>query len=135
MPFLYCFLTDIASSKEAKKTLDLFNHGRMERDFTFIDDIIDGIIPVINLKNNKLHSVYNLGNNKPEPLTKLVNFLELYSGKKAKIKKSRMQLGDVRHTYANIKESKKDLKFKPKINLKDGLKKFVDWYREYHKIN
>tara|TARA_B100000029_G_scaffold512918_1_gene610896 strand:- start:86 stop:1054 length:969 start_codon:yes stop_codon:yes gene_type:complete len=117
------------------KTLDLFNHGRMERDFTFIDDIVEGILPVIKIKNSKLHSVYNLGNNKPEPLTKLVNLLELYSEKKAKIKKSRMQLGDVRHTYANIKESKKDLKFKPKTNLNDGLKKFVDWYKEYHKIN
>ena len=118
------------------KPLDLFNFGRMERDFTFVEDIINGLISVIKLKKkNKNHKIYNLGNNKPEPLLNLVRFLEFHCQKKAKIKKSRMQLGDVRHTYANIKESKDDLKFKPKTNLKEGLEKFVNWYKEYHKIN
>ena len=119
------------------KTLDLFNFGRMERDFTFVDDIVNGIIPLIKFKKGKksLHKIYNLGNNKPETLMKMVNLLENFSGKKAKIKKKGMQLGDVRHTYANIKESKKDLRFKPKINLEEGLEKFVNWYKEYHKIN
>ena len=119
------------------KTLDLFNFGRMERDFTFIDDIINGIAQLIKIKKrkNELHKIYNLGNNKPEPLLKLVSLLEILCERKAKIIKKRMQLGDVRHTYANIKESKKDLKFKPKINLEQGLEKFVNWYKEYHKIN
>jgi len=119
------------------KTLDLFNFGRMERDFTFVDDIVNGIIPLIKFKKKKenLHTVYNLGNNKPETLLRLVSLLEMFTERKAKINKKRMQLGDVRHTYANIKESKKDLKFKPKTNLKEGLEKFVNWYKEYYKIN
>ena len=118
------------------KTLDLFNFGRMERDFTFIDDIISGITPLIKIKKRKndLHQIYNLGNNKPEQLLKMVSLLETLCARKAKINKKKMQLGDVRHTYANIKESKKDLKFKPKINLKEGLEKFVSWYKEYHNI-
>ena len=118
------------------KPLDLFNFGRMERDFTFIDDIINGITPLIKIKKrkNELHKIYNLGNNKPEPLLKLVSLLETLCERKAKVIKKRMQLGDVRHTYANINESKKDLKFKPKTNLEDGLEKFVSWYKEYHDI-
>ena len=118
------------------KPLNLFNFGRMERDFTFIDDIINGITPLIKIKKrkNELHKIYNLGNNKPEPLLKLVSLLETLCKRKAKVIKKRMQDGDVRHTYANIKESKKDLKFKPKTNLEDGLEKFVSWYKEYHNI-
>ena len=119
------------------KPLDLFNFGRMERDFTFIDDIINGIAQLIKIKKrkNELHKIYNLGNNKPEPLLKLVSLLETLCERKAKVIKKRMQPGDVRHTYANIKESKKDLKFKPKTNLEDGLEKFVSWYKEYHNIH
>ena len=118
------------------KPLDLFNFGRMERDFTFIDDIINGIAQLIKIKKrkNELHKIYNLGNNKPEPLLKLVSLLETLCKRKAKVIKKRMQSGDVRYTYANIKESKKDLKFKPKTNLEDGLEKFVSWYKEYHNI-
>jgi UDP-glucuronate 4-epimerase len=119
------------------KTLDLFNFGRMERDFTFIDDIINGITPLIKIKKRKgnMHKIYNLGNNKPEELLKMISLLEMLCERKAKINKKRMQLGDVRHTYANIKESKKDLKFKPKTNLKEGLEKFVTWYKDYHNIH
>ena len=119
------------------KTLDLFNFGRMERDFTFVNDIISGITPLIKIKKRKsnMHKIYNLGNNKPQKLLKMVSLLEMLCKRKAKINKKRIQLGDVRHTYASIKESKKDLKFKPKTNLKDGLEKFVTWYKEYHKIN
>ena len=118
------------------KTLDLFNFGRMERDFTFIDDIISGITPLIKFKKRKsnIHKIYNLGNNKPQQLLKMVSLLEMLCERKAKINKKRMQPGDVRHTYANIKESKKDLKFKPKTSLKEGLEKFVTWYKNYHNI-
>ena len=129
----YIFTKDIFQNK----SLDLFNFGRMERDFTFIDDIISGITPLIKTKKRKsnLHKIYNLGNNKPQQLLKMISLLEMLCERKAKINKKRMQLGDVRHTYANIKESKKDLKFKPKTNLKEGLEQFVNWYKEYHKIN
>ena len=119
------------------KTLDLFNFGRMERDFTFVNDIISGITPLIKIKKRKsnMHKIYNLGNNKPQKLLKMVSLLEMLCERKAKINKKRIQLGDVRHTYASIKESKKDLKFKPKTNLKDGLEKFVTWYKDYHNIH
>ena len=119
------------------KPIDLFNFGRMERDFTFVDDIINGIVPLIKVKKrkNNLHKIYNLGNNKPEPLLKMVSLLEKFSGKKAKKIKKRMQLGDVRNTYANITESKKELNFNPKTNLENGLEKFVNWFKEYHNIN
>ena len=118
------------------KTLDLFNFGRMERDFSFIDDIINGITPLIKIKKRKdnIHKIYNLGNNKPQKLLKMISLLEMLCQRKAKINKKRMQPGDVRHTYANIKESKKDLRFKPKTNLKEGLEKFVAWYKNYHNI-
>ena len=118
------------------KTLDLFNFGRMERDFTFIDDIINGITPLIKIKKRKdnIHKIYNLGNNKPQKLLKMISLLEMLCQRKAKINKKRMQPGDVRHTYANIKESKKDLRFKPKTSLKEGLEKFVTWYKNYHNI-
>ena len=81
-----------------------------------------------------MHKIYNLGNNKPQKLLKMISLLEMLCQRKAKINKKRMQPGDVRHTYANIKESKKDLKFKPKTSLKEGLEKFVTWYKNYHNI-
>ena len=120
------------------KTIDLFNYGRMERDFTYIDDIVEGIILLIKSKKSKQkiqHKIYNLGNNKPESLLKLLKLLEKFTGKQAKIKKTGMQLGDVRHTYAEIKESKKDFKFCPKVKIDDGLAEFVNWFRIYHKVS
>ena len=120
------------------KTIDLFNYGRMERDFTYIDDIVEGIILLIKSKKSKQkiqHKIYNLGNNKPESLLKLLKLLEKFTGKQAKIKKTGMQLGDVRHTYAEIKESKKDFNFCPKVKIDEGLSEFVNWFRIYHKVS
>ena len=120
------------------KIIDLFNYGRMERDFTYIDDIIQGVILLIKSKKNKKklqHTIYNLGNNKPEPLLKLLKLLEKFTGKKAKIKKTGMQTGDVKFTYADIKESKKDFKFYPKVKIEKGLSEFVNWFKIYHKIS
>ena len=120
------------------KTIDLFNYGRMERDFTYIDDIVEGIILLIKSKKSKQkiqHKIYNLGNNKPESLLKLLKLLEKFTGKQAKIKKTGMQLGDVRHTYADIKESKKDFNFCPKVKIDEGLAEFVNWFRIYHKVS
>jgi len=120
------------------KTIDLFNYGRMERDFTYIDDIVEGIILLIKSKKSKQkiqHKIYNLGNNRPESLLKLLKLLEKFTGKQAKIKKTGMQLGDVRHTYAEIKESKKDFNFCPKVKIDEGLAEFVNWFRIYHKVS
>ena len=120
------------------KKINLFNYGKMERDFTYVDDIVDGIVSLIKSNKSKKkiqHKIYNLGNNKPEPLLKLLKLLEKYTEKKAKKQKTKMQLGDVRYTYANIKESKKDFKFYPKVKIEEGLSKFVDWFKIYHKIS
>ena len=120
------------------KTIDLFNYGRMERDFTYIDDIVEGIILLIKSKKSKQkiqHKIYNLGNNKPESLLKLLKLLEKFTGKQAKIKKTGMQTGDVKFTYADIKESKKDFKFCPKVKIDEGLAEFVNWFRIYHKVS
>ena len=83
--------------------------------------------------NFKKHELYNLGNNSPVALVKMINLLENTIGRKAKMKLLPMQLGDVKNTFANINESKKDLSFKPSTNMHDGLKKFIDWFKDYNK--
>lgn len=109
--------------------IEIFNHGQMERDFTYIDDIVDGIVAAIDLKSS--FEIFNLGNHKPEPLMKLVNLLEKYLEKPAiKIYKE-MQPGDVLKTYADIEKSQKMLHFQPKISLEVGLEKFIHWYKQY----
>ena len=95
------------------KKIDIFNHGRMQRDFTYIDDIISGINGAIFSKNNEQHKIYNLGNSKPEYLLEFIKLIEKNLGKEAK-KLLPLQPGDVPATFADIKESIKDLKFQPK---------------------
>lgn len=128
----------------------VFNHGNMERDFTYIDDIIEGIIrlinkiPVANEDWNESkddistsfapYKIYNIGNNKPVSLMEFINILESILGIKAKKIYMDMQPGDVHRTYADVYDLEKDVDFKPATSIKEGLKKFVDWYREYYKI-
>ena len=119
------------------RPIEVFNKGKLSRDFTYIDDIINGVEKAILLSqkpNFKKHELYNLGNNSPVALIKMINLLESIIGKKAKKKLLPMQLGDVKKTFADIEKSKKDLKFEPKVDLKQGLINFVDWYKKYHKI-
>ncbi len=119
------------------KVIKVFNKGKLSRDFTYIDDIIDGVEKAIFLSENSKknrHKLYNLGNNSPVALEKMISLLENIIGKKAKKKLVPMQLGDVKKTYADIEESRKDLNFEPKVNLKKGLTSFVHWYKEYHRI-
>ena len=116
--------------------IKVFNKGEMIRDFTYIDDIIDGVQKAIKLSKNKKfskHRIYNLGNNSPVVLNTMIKLLEETIGKKANKKLVPMQLGDVKKTFANIEESKRELKFQPKTSLRQGLFKFVNWYKEYHK--
>ncbi|OUU61706.1 MAG: hypothetical protein CBC22_06630 [Alphaproteobacteria bacterium TMED62] len=118
------------------RPIEVFNNGKLSRDFTYIDDIVNGIEKAILLsKKNKFkkHELYNLGNNSPVALIEMINILESVIGKKAKKKLLPMQLGDVKKTFADIKKSKRDLKFEPKVNLRQGLFSFVNWYKEYHK--
>ncbi len=119
------------------KAIEVFNRGNLSRDFTYIDDIIDGVQKAIKLSKNKKfskHRIYNLGNNSPVVLNTMIKLLEDTIGKKAKKKLVSMQLGDVKKTFADIEKSKRELKFQPKTSLRQGLTKFVNWYKEYHKI-
>ena len=116
------------------KEIEVFNNGKMKRDFTFINDIIDGIMGAVKLNKKFEHKIYNLGNNNPEDLSNFINLIEETIGIKAKKRLLPIQPGDVRETFAEISESTKDLNFKPKVNIKEGIPKFVEWYKSYYKI-
>lgn len=127
--------------------IQIFNYGNCKRDFTYIDDIVEGIIKVLQKAPNKdednvQYKLYNIGNNNPENLLDFVNILqqELVNvgllpkdyDFEAHKKLVPMQAGDVEITYADIDELIKDFNFKPSTNLKDGLKAFIKWYKEYY---
>ena len=117
-----------------KKKINIFNYGNMRRDFTYIDDIVEGIKGAVKLKGDYKHKIYNLGNNKPENLKKFISIIE----KKLKIKAKRnllpIQPGDVARTSANIDESKRELNFYPKTSIDEGIPRFVEWYKQYYKL-
>ena len=115
------------------KTLQIFNYGKMERDFTYIDDIVQGILGALK-KNIPNHKVYNLGNSNPEVLLEFVELIEKTLNKKAQKKLLPIQPGDVSKTFADITESKKDLKFSPKTKISEGIPKFISWYKEYYRV-
>ena len=112
------------------KPIDVFNNGKMKRDFTYIDDVIFGLKTAIN-KNFECE-IFNLGNNKSENLMDFINLIEKELGIKAIIKLKPMQSGDMVETYADISKSKNMLQYDPKINIEEGLKEFVKWFKEYH---
>jgi UDP-glucuronate 4-epimerase len=114
----------------AGKEIEVYNFGKMKRDFTYIDDIVSGIIAA--LKRPRGFKVYNLGNNRPVTLNRFVKAIEVACGRNAKIKYLPLQPGDVIKTAADISESKKDLRFSPEINIEEGMKKFVSWYQDYY---
>ena len=115
------------------KTIQIFNYGKMERDFTYIDDIVQGILGALK-KNISNHKVYNLGNSNPEVLLEFVEFIEKTLNKKAQKKLLPIQPGDVSKTFADITESKKDLKFSPKTKISEGIPKFISWYKDYYRV-
>ncbi len=125
--------------------IPLFNYGEMKRDFTYIDDIIEGIInvmqkPPVQDENGAPHKIYNIGNSHPETLTDFVATLENCLMTAGVIKQPAekeylpMQPGDVLQTYADVSELERDFGFKPRTSLKDGLTAFAKWYKEYYKI-
>lgn len=117
------------------KTIQLFNNGNMQRDYTFIDDIVEGIFGIsqIDLMNN--YSIFNVGNNSPVRLTDFINCLESELGREAKTNMVGMQPGDVLATWADTKELATAIGYKPKTNIRHGVKKFVEWYKNYYSIN
>ena len=116
------------------KPINIFNYGKMKRDFTYVDDIISGIYGSINFKMKKLHKVYNLGNSKPESLLEFIKIIEKNLNKKAKKNYLSLQPGDVPATFAEISESTRDLKFLPKIKINDGIPRFIEWFKKYYKL-
>ena len=124
---MYIFANKILNDKP----IEVFNHGKMMRDFTYIDDIINGLIAAID-KNYKCE-IFNLGNNRSEDLMDVVQIIQEKLGKKAEIHYEPMQLGDVEKTYADIEKSRKMLGYSPKINIDVGIGKFIDWLQDFHK--
>ncbi len=112
------------------KPLQIFNEGKMKRDFTYIDDIVAGILAAIDL--GAPCEVFNLGNHKPEDVLHLVELLEKKLGKAAVKELLPMQPSEVPVTYADISKSQKQLGFSPTTSLEKGIEKFLSWYREYY---
>jgi UDP-glucuronate 4-epimerase len=111
----------------------LFNNGQMARDFTYIDDVVAGTIAAYE-RAGEGHRLYNLGNNRPEPLLDFVGVLERLLGRSARRELLPMQPGDVAASWADIEASRRDLGFAPKTTIEAGLARFVDWYKDYHDV-
>ncbi len=114
------------------ESIDIYGEGNMRRDFTYIDDIIDGIISV--MEKDFDFEIFNLGYGNPSGLMDFVETIEDYLGKKAEKNFLPMQKGDVPMTYADISKAKELFNFSPKTSLKEGVKKFIKWYKEYYEI-
>jgi UDP-glucuronate 4-epimerase len=115
------------------KPIEVYNEGKMSRDFTHISDIVDGVISAIQYKPATPYQIFNLGGKSPVELIRFLNILEEKIGKKAIIDWQPMQPGDVLSTYADVTEAADKLGFKPKKGIEEGLGEFVAWYRSYYK--
>ncbi len=118
----------------AGEPIRIFNRGEMWRDFTYVDDVVDGVVRTLDrpAQGTPPHKLYNLGNNKPEKLTDFIAVLEQALQKKAVTQLEPMQPGDVPTTYADITDAKRDLGFVPSTTLADGVPKFVAWYKNFY---
>jgi UDP-glucuronate 4-epimerase len=120
----------------AGEEIAVFNNGEMWRDFTYVDDIVAGILAAMDTppQTKPPHKVYNLGNNNSEKLTDFIAALENALAVKAKMRFEPMQPGDVVSTYADIEDTKRDLGFAPTTPISVGVPKFAAWYREFYKV-
>jgi UDP-glucuronate 4-epimerase len=132
------------------RPIEVFNHGQMKRDFTYIDDIAEGVIRVLDrpaqpdpvwssetpnpATSNAPYRIYNIGNHQPVELNRFIEVLEQATGRKAEKKYMPMQPGDVLATYADVEALTNDVGFKPNTSIEAGVQKFVDWYRQYYKV-
>ena len=130
------------------KPIDVFNYGKMQRDFTYIDDIVEGVVRVLDkipepnpewngrqpdsATSYAPYRIYNIGNNHPVELLHFIKVLEQCLGKKAQKNLISIQPGDVPATYADVEDLKNDVGFKPDTPIEKGIQNFVDWYREYY---
>ena len=118
------------------KAIKVFNSGDLSRDFTHIDDIVIGVKSAIlsDSSTKKLYELYNIGNNKPVVLTKFIETIEKYLGKKSIKKMLPMQDGDVKKTWASISKITKDYNFQNTVSLDEGIKEFINWFKVYHRV-
>ncbi len=132
------------------QAINVFNYGKMKRDFTYVDDIVEGVVRVLdktpepNLtwsgnapepsSSTAPYRLYNIGNNQPVELMHFIEVLEDCLGKKAQKTMLPLQPGDVLATYADVDSLVKDVEFKPHTSLQEGLEHFVSWYRDYYKV-
>ncbi|RRN78775.1 NAD-dependent epimerase [Pseudoxanthomonas sp. SGD-10] len=121
------------------RPIQVYNNGEMKRDFTYVDDVIDGIEKIVTAaplaaKRTPSHVVYNLGNSRPEKLGDLIEIIEDCLGKRAEKILLPMQPGDVKSTYADIDSTAVDYGFSPKVSLREGIKQFSQWYKTYHRM-
>lgn len=119
------------------KSIDVYNHGKMQRDFTYIDDVVEGIIRVLHQPPNldtttPPYKLYNIGNNQPVTLMRFIEVIETAMGKAAEKNFLPMQPGDVPATYADVDALMNDVGFQPKTPIEEGIQKFVTWYRSYY---
>ena len=133
-----------------EKPIDVFNHGKHTRDFTFIDDIVEGVIKILDspatinfdwksdlpdpASSKAPWRIYNIGNNKPIELMSYINALEKKLGKDAKINFLPLQQGDVLDTCANIDNLKEKFSYKPSISVTEGISRFIEWYKQYYQL-
>jgi len=131
-----------------QKEIQVFNHGKMKRDFTYIDDIVDGIINIMNKpaepdtnwdpltpnpsRSTAPYRIYNIGNNQPVELLEFIKEIEKNVGKEAVLSFKEMQPGDVTATWANVDDLIKEHNYKPSTTIQEGLAKFVEWYVKYY---
>jgi len=132
------------------RAIDVFNHGRMQRDFTYIDDIVEGVVRVTDttaMPNTRWsgdapdpatsrapYRLYNIGNNSPVQLGRLIEVLEETLGRTAQKRMLDMQPGDVAATYADVDDLERDVGFRPSTSIEEGVRRFVDWYCEYYGV-
>jgi UDP-glucuronate 4-epimerase len=125
----------------AGRPIDVFNHGQMERDFTYIDDIVEGVVRVMDTipqpqaseftTAEAPYKIYNIGNNQPITLERFINAIEQATGKQAVRNNLPMQAGDVPRTYADVSDLMEDVDFKPSTEIEVGITEFVKWFKSY----
>ena len=114
------------------RPIKVFNHGDMLRDFTFVDDIVDGVVRVVEAEGLPLYDVFNIGNHRCERLLDVIKTLADALGVEPKMDMLPMQPGDVYATYASIDKLHKAVGYEPKTTIREGIPVFAKWYKEYH---
>jgi UDP-glucuronate 4-epimerase len=116
------------------RPIDVFNYGKMQRDFTYVDDIVEGVVRVLDANPGETppYKLYNIGNNQPVELMRFIDILENCLGRKADRRLLPMQPGDVPATFADVESLTRDVGFRPDTPIEEGIRRFTDWYRGYY---